>query len=176
MIRASRVSSLSLLSGALLVGVAGLRHPLLAGEGPQQLAVIAAASGWRAIHLALILGFVLVVAGLVGVALRHGETAGSGAARAGALLAVLGYGVALVGVLFMAGAAPALARAYAAAEPGLAATGAVFVYDMLHPFATLALRAGEFAVGLSTWALGWGVLRGGVLPRGLGVGGAGAGA
>jgi hypothetical protein len=167
--------SLSLLAGALLVGVAGARHPLLSGDGAAQLGDIAAASGWRGIHLALVFGMILVVAGLVGVALRHGETAGSAAARAGVVLGVLGYGTALVGVLFMTGSAAHLAETYAAAGPSLTGTQAVFVYDMLRPFAAMALRAGEFAIGLAIWSLGWGVVDGGVLPRWLGRFGVAAG-
>ncbi|MGH7699743.1 MAG: DUF4386 family protein [Gemmatimonadales bacterium] len=168
--------ALSLLAGALLVGSGGLRHPLLTGEGPAQLAAIARTAGWNGIHLALAFGFVLVVAGLVGVALQHGDTRGAGAARTGIPLAVLGYGTALVGVLFMAGAAPELAAAYTTAQPGLAATEAVFVYDMLRPAATMALRVGEFAIGLSMWAYGWAVLDGRLFPRWLGWFGVGAGA
>ena len=160
--------SLSLLAGALLVGVAGARHPLLSGDGAAQLGAIAAASGWRGIHLALVFGMILVVAGLVGVALRHGETAGSAAVRAGILLGVLGYGLALVGVLFMTGSAARLAETYAAAQPSLTATEAVFVFDMLRPFATMALRAGEFAIGLSIWSFGWGVVDGRLLPSWIG--------
>lgn len=167
---------LCLFAGALLVGVAGIQHPMLEGDGAGQLAVIAAATGWRGIHLALVFGIVFVVAGLVGVALKHGESRGSGAARAGILLAVLGYGIALIGILFMTGAAPRLAAAYAAAEPGLSATGAVFLYDMLRPFATMALRAGEFAIGLSMWSFGWAVWDGRLWPRWLGMFGVVAGA
>ncbi|HEX9703715.1 MAG TPA: hypothetical protein VGA20_00520 [Gemmatimonadales bacterium] len=161
--------TLSLLAGALLVGVAGVRHPLLQGDGAAQLATIAATPGWRGIHLSLVFGIVLVVAGLVGVALKHGETAGSAAARAGILLGVLGYGTALVGVLVMSGSATRLAAAYMAAQPGLAATEAVFFYDMIRPFAAMALRVGEFGIGLSMWSFGWAVWDGRVLPRWLGM-------
>src|SRR5918999_694980 len=160
--------SLSLVIGALLVGIAGVRHPMLEGDGAAQLNVIAAARDWRAIHIALVFGMVLVTAGLVGVALVHGTTPGSGSARAGILLAVLGYGTALTGVLFMTGSAPRLAAAYTPADAGLVATEAVFAYDMLRPFATMALRVGEFAIGLATWWSGWALLDGRRFPRWLG--------
>ena len=161
--------TLSLLAGALLVGVAGLRHPLLDGDGAAQLTAIAASPAWRGIHLSLVFGTVLLVAGLVGVALRHSETAGSAAARAGILLAVLGYGTALVGMLVMTGSATRLAAAYVAGQPGLAGTEAVFFYDMIRPFATIALRGGEFGVGLSVWSFGWALWDGRVFPRWLGM-------
>lgn len=168
MTRLPSVYSLSLVVGALLVGVAGLRHPLLEGDGPAQLSAIAAATDWRGVHVSLVFGMVLVVTGLIGVALVHGDTPGSSSARAGILLAVLGYGIALLGVLFMTGSAPRLAGAYTRADPGLVATEAVFAYDMLRPFATMALRVGEFAIGLATWWLGWALLDGGRFPRWLG--------
>jgi hypothetical protein len=167
--------SLSLMIGALLVGIAGLRHPMLEGDGAAQLSAIAAADHWRAIHLSLVFGMVLVAAGLIGIALLHGDTPGSSMGRAGILLVVLGYGIALIGVLFMTGTAPRIAAAYERADPGLVATEAVFAYDMLRPFATIALRAGEFAIGLATWCLGWAMLDGRLAPRWLGMLGVAAG-
>ena len=167
--------SLSLIMGALLVGIAGLQHPLLEGDGAAQLSAIAAADHWRATHLSLVFGMVLVAAGLVGIAVVHGDTAGSSMARAGILLVVLGYGIALTGVLFMTGTAPRIASAYQRADPGLVATEAVFAYDMLRPFAAIALRAGEFAVGLATWCLGWALVDGRLAPRWLGMLGVAAG-
>jgi hypothetical protein len=167
---------LALLVGGALLAVAGARHPLASGDGPAQLTTISATAGWRAIHLALLLGQVLVVAGVIGVALRHAESAGAAAARGGALLFTFGVGVALIQILFMGGAAAALAAAYARGEPGLTATQAAFMFDMFHPLAQLAGRAGEFAIGLGAATLGWGVVRGRRLPRGLGVAGVAAGA
>src|SRR5207249_8458101 len=61
-----------------------------------------------------------------------------------------------------------LALSYVAAEPGLAATHAVFLYDMLHPFALAAQRTAAFALGISTFLFGWAVINGKVLPRRLG--------
>jgi hypothetical protein len=40
---------------------------------------------------------------------------------------------------------------------------------MLRPFATMAMRIGEFGIGLSMWSYGWAVWDGRVLPRWLGV-------
>ena len=56
--------ALTLLAGSLTVGVAGVRHPMLVGDGADQLTVIAATGGWRAIHWAFAAGYVAVVAGL----------------------------------------------------------------------------------------------------------------
>lgn len=164
----SWVHGLALLAGALLVGAGGLRHPILAGDGAAQLAAIAAMPGWRALHWAIALGYVLVVAGLSGALSRLAETAGAPAARTGMFLSAFGYLADLIGVAFMLGAASALAAAYQAGEPGLAATNAVFVFDMLHPAAHAALRVGAFAVSLGLAAFGWSVLASAAWPRWLG--------
>ena len=161
---------LCLLVGALLTVVAGAAHPDLTGDGAAQLATIAQCEAWRAIHFAFSFGFTLSLTGLVGLVGTHVGTPGEGAARAGLIVGGFAYAGWLVVVAFMAGAGWSLARSYAAAEPGLAATHAVFVYDMLHPFALAAQRAAGFALGVSTYLFGWGVINGKVLPRWLGGG------
>ena len=173
--RLSFIAGLTLLAGALLVGGAGLCHPLLSGDGPGQLETIGATAAWRAVHLSLIAGEILLVAGVAGFALRHADTPGAGVTRAGALLFALGVGLALLQILFMVGAASALAGAYARGYPGIAATQAVFMYDMFHPFAQIAGRSGELALGLALAVIGWGTVRGGLLPRWLGYSGVVAG-
>jgi len=167
--------ALTLLAGSLTVGIAGLRHPTLVGDGADQLTLIAATAPWRAIHWAFAAGYVAVVAGLAGLAVRHAGTPGDRPAHIGALTAVLGYAISLVGVLFMLGAAAALADAYARGEPGLSSTYAVFAYDMLHPMAQAAIRVGAAAVSLGLYAFGWAAVRGGVLPRWLGFAGVASG-
>lgn len=159
---------LALVSGALLVGVATLGHPILEGDGANQLAVIAGRPMWRMVHWSIAFGYVLVMAGMIGVLSLHAPTRGAGAARTGVLLSLVGYVISLSGVLFMLGAGTALAGAYHTGEPGLAATHAVFTYDMLHPAAQAALRVGAFTIALGLYGTGWGAVSGGVLPRWLG--------
>src|SRR2546427_13039989 len=96
--RRSPVYPLGLLVGALLFGSAGLAHPLLTGDGPTQLAVIAGTPAWRTIHWALLFGLPLMLAGLIGLALRHAGTPGDVAGGARALLATPGSGGGLVEV------------------------------------------------------------------------------
>jgi len=165
--RRSPLYPLCLLVGALLFGSAGLAHPLLTGDGATQLAIIAGTPAWRAIHWALLFGLPLMFVGLIGLALRHAGTPGEVAARAGVFLATLGFGGWMVNVLFMVGAGGQLARAYATAEPGLGATQAIFVYDMLHPFGLAAERIATFTVGLALYAYGWAIRNGQVYPRWL---------
>src|SRR2546428_13305177 len=75
----------------------------------------------------------------------------------------------------MVGPGWTLARSYIAAEPGLTATHAVFLYDMLHPFALAAQRTAGFALGISTCLFGSAVVNGQVLPLLLRAGAVAAG-
>ena len=161
---------LALLVGSSLVVAAGLVHPDLTGDGAAQLGVIARTEEWRAIHWAFLFGFALTLTGLAGFVGVHAGTPGGGAARAGMLVAIFAYAAWAVVVTFMVGAGWTLAQSYVAAQPGLTATHAVFLYDMLHPFALAAQRAAGFALGISTYLLGWAVINGKVLPRRLGAG------
>lgn len=173
-----RVHALALIGGALLVGVGGALHPMLTGDGAAQLTVISATASWRAVHWSLVFGYVLVVAGLMGVLSTHAAAGGAvlAAARTAAFVSTFGYLVSMVGVLFMLGAGTTLAGAYHRGEPGLAGTHAIFVFDMLHPSARAALRVGAFAISLGLVAWGGAVLRGALLPRWLGALGMMAGA
>jgi hypothetical protein len=159
---------LCLLAGSLLVSVAGLMHPMLEGDGAQQLATVAATAGWRAIHWALLFGFPLMYAGLIGVALRHGDTPGSAPARAGIMLAGFAFAIWALNVLFMVGAGWHLAHAFTTSDKALTATHAVFLYDMLHPAGLAAERLATFTLGLVAYVFGWAILNGQVYPRWLG--------
>ena len=163
------VYPLCLLAGSLLAVAAGALHPDIAGQdGPSQLAVIAESRAWPAIHWAFLFSFPLSLLGLVGVVGRHVGTAGESPARAGVMLATFAYALWVIIVAFMGGAGWALAHSFATADAGMTATRAVFLFDMLRPFALDAQRVGGFALGLATALFGWGVLDGKVLPRWLG--------
>src|SRR3989442_6866549 len=166
---------LCLLVGALLAVVAGVLHPDLAGDGAAQLTTIAQCAGWRAIHWTFLFGFPLAVAGLVGFARMHAATPGENAVRAGVIVATFAYGAWTVTVAFMGSAGWSLAHSFMVAEAGMTATRAVFLFDMIHPFALATQRVAGFALGLSTCLFGWGVLEGKVLPRWLGTTGLAAG-
>lgn len=161
---------LCLLAGALLASGAGLMHPFLVGEGAAQLETISSTQYWYAIHWALLFAFPLMYMGLIGVALRHGETPGSTPGRAGALLAGFAFAVWALNVLFMVGAGAHLAQAYTTSDKALTSTHAVFVYDMLHPVGLAAERLATFALGLVAYVFGWAIWNGRVYPRWLGWG------
>ncbi|PYP72019.1 MAG: hypothetical protein DMD36_02815 [Gemmatimonadetes bacterium] len=169
------VFPLCLVVGSLLVIVAGTLHPDLAGDGAAQLTTIAQCRAWRAIHWTFLFSFPLSLTGLAGLVGRHAGTPGERAGRAGLIVGGFAYGAWLLTVAFMGGAGWALARSFATGEPGLAATDAVFLYDMLRPFALAAQRAAAFALGIATYLFGRGVLNGKVLSRWLGAAGVAAG-
>jgi hypothetical protein len=158
---------LCLLVGSLLFGVAGAVHPLLSGNGAAQLEMVAATSAWRVIHWALLFGLAFMYAGLIGVSLRHNETAGSAPSRAGIRLGAFAFSVWSINILFMVGAGDQLAQAYTASDMGLTGTHAVFVYDMLHPMGLAAERLATFLLGLVAYTFGWAIRNGAVWPKWL---------
>ena len=170
------VYPLCLLFGALLAVVAGVLHPDLTGDGAAQLTTIAQCGAWRAIHWTFLFGFPLALTGLVGLARAHVATPGENAVRAGVIVGTFAYGAWTVTVAFMGGAGWSLAHSFTIADAGMTATRAVFLFDMIHPFALTTQRVAGFALGLSTCLYGWGVSDGKVLPRWLGTGGLAAGA
>src|SRR6266540_2445190 len=170
------VYPLCLLVGALLAVVAGVLHPDLAGDGAAQLTTIAQCAGWRAIHWTFLFSFPLALTGLVGLARVHAGNPGESAVRAGLIVGTFAYGAWTVTVAFMGGAGSPLAHSFTVADPGMTATRAVFLFDMIHPFALATQRVAGFALGLSTGLFGWGVVDGKTLPRWLGTGGLAAGA
>ncbi len=166
--RRSPFFGLCMVAGALLIGIAGLFHPVLSGDGAAQLSVIARTAAWRTMHWALAFGLPLLYAGLIGVALRHSDTPAANQGRAGVMLAAFAFAVWAINILFMVGAGTQLAHAYIVADPGLTATRAVFLYDMVHPFGLAAERLATFALGLSLYVYGWTVINGRAWPRWLG--------
>jgi len=158
---------LCLLVGTLLFGGAGAMHPLLSGDGAAQLGTVARTAGWRLIHWSLLFGLAFMYAGLIGVSLRHNETSGASPSRAGIRLGAFAFSVWSLNILFMVGAGYQLARAYTAADAGLAGTHAVFVYDMLHPMGLAAERLATFLLGFVAYTFGWAIRNGAVWPRWL---------
>lgn len=170
------IAALSLLIGTLLIIIAGALHPPLMGDGPAQLAEIAHCDAWRAIHWAFLFGFAFSLAGLAGVSPGLAGAAGEAPARMGVIIGAFAYAAWLVIVSLMLGTGWALAQSYVRGDPGMTATHAVFLYDMLRPFGLAAQRIAGFTLGISTGVLGWSTVRGRVLPAWLAWSGVGAGA
>src|SRR5881296_3630260 len=169
------VYPLCLLVGSLLVIVAGTLHPDLVGDGAAQLTTIAQCSAWRAIHWTFLFSFPLALTGLVGLARVHATIPGEDAVRGGLIVGTFAYGAWMVTGAFMGAAGASLAHSFTVADAGMTATRAVFLFDMIHPFALTTQRVAGFALGLSTCLFAWGVSDGKVLPRWLGTSGLAAG-
>src|SRR6266851_9677565 len=152
---------------------AAIAHPLLAGDGAAQLATIARTRDWAAIHWGFLFAFPLSITGLSGIVGATVGTPGAGATRAGLAVGVFAYACWMIIVAFMLGGGGALAgvAARGSVAPDLAATQAVFLFDMVRPFALAAQRAGAFSLGLGTSLFGWGLWRGRREGAGEGEGG-----
>jgi hypothetical protein len=125
----------SAVAGSLLAGVGNLVHPVTPMNDPVGVArVIADSGGWVPVHLAIVVGILLMLGGLV--ALDHsigGGTAGT-LARFGLWAAVGGVTIGLVLVILDGVAARQLAQEWAAAPPGdqAAALGLVHVNETIN--------------------------------------------
>src|SRR5437773_2324998 len=111
-----------------------------------------------------------------GASTDPGLAPGESAVRAGLIVATFAYGAWTVTVAFMGAAGASLAHSFTVADAGMTATRAVFLFDMIQPFALATQRVAGFALGLSTCLFCWGVFDGKVLPRWLATGGLAAGA
>ncbi|MDQ3697837.1 MAG: hypothetical protein M3373_07415, partial [Gemmatimonadota bacterium] len=125
---------------------------------------IAASPHWRTIHLMMLAGCGLVIAGIwVRLLLEQGgeEMSAGLVAALGAI--ALGLAINALNIAFMAGSGLRMATVFEAGDAAMAA-----VFDVTHPIGLMAARFGNFIVALGALALGWAEWRSGV-----GAGGAG---
>ena len=143
----ARLLAIALLLGTALLGAGAAFHPMLAGDATQQLRIIAATPYWRALHLAMLAGSGLVIAG-VWVRLLADPAASSALVAA---LAIVTVGVALnaLDIAFMAGSGTRMAALFAAGRGEMPS-----IYDVTHPSVFMAARFGNFIVALGAVALG----------------------
>ena len=155
--------------GALLGMVGNLIHPVTPINDPEGVArVIANSSIWVPVHLAIVLGIILMLGGLVAV--YHSIRGGlAGAlARFGLFAAVAGATIGLVLVILDGVAARQLAQEWATALPAqkAVALGLVHANETIN-FALASLF--NFVFAAATFILfGLAVALGDVYPRGLG--------
>jgi hypothetical protein len=164
-----RIGGWSAVVGSVLAGVGNLVHPVTPMNDPVGVArVIADSDGWVPIHLAIVVGILLMLGGLV--ALYHSIRGGvAGAlARLGLFAAVSGVTIGLVLVILDGVAAYQLAQEWAAAPPGdqALALGLVHVNETIN-FALASLFNLVFA-GATFILFGLAVALSEVYPRGLG--------
>jgi hypothetical protein len=164
-----RIGGGSAIVGALLGMIGNLMHPVTPINDPEGVArVIANSSIWVPVHLAIVLGIVLMLGGLVAV--YHSIRGGlAGAlARFGLFAAVAGATIGLVLLILDGVAARQLAREWATALPAqkAVALGLVHANETIN-FALASLF--NFVFAAATFILfGLAVALSDVYPRGLG--------
>jgi hypothetical protein len=179
-----RLGGISAVVGAVLGGVGNLVHPVTPEHDPVGVARVIADSGiWTPVHLVIVLGIFLMLAGLI--AIYHSIRGGlpGALARFGLFAAVAGATIGLVLVILDGVAARQLAQEWASAAPGEKATalGLVHLNETLNfalaslfnfVFAAATFILFGLAVALSRvypgW-LGWAVLVAGVASIGAGL-------
>jgi hypothetical protein len=145
----ARPLAIALLVGTAFLGAGAVLHPVLAGDGAAQLRVIADTPYWRPLHLLMLAGSGLVIAGIWVRALLG---------RAGAAppmlaaLAVIAIGLTLnaLNTAFMAGSGWHMAAMFRAGDADMSA-----VFDATHPIGLMIARFGNFLVALGALVLGW---------------------
>lgn len=144
------VLAVALLIGTALHGLGALLHPVLAGDGATQLRTIADMAHWRQLHLGMLAGSGLIVAG---VWVRLVEDRAFVRPPLVAALTVISLGVAINGlnIAYMAGAGWHMATQFAAGDATVAP-----LFDATHPIGLMAARFGNFIIALGALALGWG--------------------
>jgi hypothetical protein len=118
-----RIGAMAGIAGALVAMVGNLLHPATPTGNPEGVARTIADSGiWVADHLAIVIGLILMLGGLVAIyhSIRDGTAAAL--ARLGYISAIGGVTVGLILVTLDGIAAKQLAEAWAAAPPAEAAT------------------------------------------------------
>lgn len=144
------VLAIALLVGTALHGVGALMHPVLAGDGATQLRTMADMAHWRELHLAMLAGSGLIVAG---VWVRLVDDRAFVRATLVAALTVISIGVAInaLNTAYMTGAGWHMASQFAAGDPSMAP-----LFDATHPIGLMAARFGNFIIALGAVILGWG--------------------
>src|ERR671918_1171151 len=113
-----RLGGVAAIGGALLGMVGNLVHPVTPIDDPEGVARVIAQSGsWVPIHLAIVLGVVLMLGGLVAIRVSVREGVAAALSRFGLVAAVMGATVGLVLVILDGVAARQLAQEWAAGPP-----------------------------------------------------------
>ncbi len=145
----ARPLALALLLGTALLGVGAVLHPVLAGDAAAQLRLIADTSYWRPLHLAMLAGNGLVIAGIWSRPLADPPSA-TPPLLVALVLVTLGLALNALNIAFMAGSGWHMAAMFRA---GHAEMGPLF--EVTHPIGLMAARFGNFVVALGALVLGW---------------------
>jgi len=144
----TRLLAVGLVLGTALLGVGAAFHPMLAGDAASQLRTIATTQYWRPLHLVMLAGSGLVIAGIW---VRLVSERAAPAAMIAAL-AIVSVGVALnaLNIAFMAGSGTHMAAEFARGETAMQS-----IFEATHPIGLMSARFGNFVVALGAVALGW---------------------
>jgi len=156
-----RALAIALLLGMILLGYGAAVHPMLAGGPETQLRTIADTTHWRTMHLLMLAGSGLLIAGIwvrlvtdrpmvVAQSVSATATAFNGPLVAALALIALGLAINALNIGFMAGAGTHMAAEFAAGRTEVAP-----LFDATHPIGLVAARFGNFIVALGALALGW---------------------
>ena len=157
-----RLLAIVLLLGTALLGAGAVFHPMLAGDAAAQLRIIAETPYWRPLHLVMLAGSGLVIAG---VWVRLLTDRGVAIAPLVAALTIIALGVALnaLNIAFMAGSGWRAASLFAA---GL--TDMAWLFEATHPIGLMSARFGNFLVALGALILGFVESREAAQPKWMG--------
>jgi hypothetical protein len=156
-----RALAVALLLGMILLGAGAGVHPVLAGSPESQLRTMAETPGWRTMHLLMLAGSGLLIAGIwVRLVTDRSVTERAGVSGTSPLttapliaaLALIALGLAInaLNIGFMAGAGTHMAEQFAAGRTEIAP-----LFDATHPIGLVAARFGNFIVALGALVLGW---------------------
>jgi hypothetical protein len=157
----SRPLAIALLAGTLLLGVGAALHPILPHDPAAQLRLIAATWYFRPIHLAMLAGTGLIVAGVWTRTVSAGREVAVPLVAALALVC-LGYCFNAIDIAFMASAGTNMAASFQGGRAELAT-----LFDALHRVGLMTARFGNFLVALGALLLGWLERRDPASPRWL---------
>lgn len=143
-----RLLAIALLLGTVLLGVGAAFHPMLGGDAVAQLQTIGATPYWRVLHLVMLAGSGLVIAG-VWVRLVT-ERVASGALVAALVIVTVGVAINALNIAFMAGSGTHMASEFARGRSDMQ-----LAFDATHPIGLMAARFGNFIVALGALALGF---------------------
>lgn len=148
MLSLTRPLAVALLAGTVLLGVGALFHPMLPADVPGQLRLIAATWYFRPVHLAMLAGSALLIAGVWTRLLVRGPERDAPLVMALALIC-LGLCFNAIDIAFMGNAGWDMANRYVGGETAVAP-----LFDALHRFGLTTARFGNALVALGALVLG----------------------
>ena len=157
-----RALAVALLLGTALVGIGAVVHPVLPGDPAAQLELIAATAHWRTIHLLMLTGSGLVIAG-IWVRLIDRPVVRE-LLIAALVLVTVGLALNSLNIAYMAASGTLMAELFQAGRSEIAG-----VYEVTHPIGLMAARFGNLLIALGALTLGWSEWQDSDRPRWLAV-------